>query len=904
MRNATCLTLALLALGAVPAFSAPQEGGVSREQQALSDEQSLIVRKLARLRASMDRLAERYEAEGRSHAARLLREALVHLDERQKARASKTLDELMSEAESGLTAGQVVQAIEDQKAIVADLERLLSILMDRPDLDQLQNELEKLKQFTKALRGLSQEEQELRDQIEKLKQASKNAAQKSLEQSLSQLSQQQAELLRENEREARDSGALQLEALEARLTELLEDQTTDVAVAESWRPETHRELSELLAPLEASRTDSARAARLQAAAERARQLSQAAAPGADPEALQRALTEAEAAAEREERHARAGNDPAAAEAAEALRAAAAAAREGKTDELEQTAAALEQSAAEHRAAADEARAAAASEAQSLEEASPELQAALEKAAEQGDAASTAEALAALRRELNEQRFLGQALAASQKKNAERAEQLAESLERAELKDGDTEAAAEALERAKEAMESASQMAAENAASDSAEAAQTGREALEAALQALAKGRESRAQSSAGELAERQQQLAEQTAGLEQSASEASLSPEAKQAVQEQLDAASEAMQEASEALQSGQRSEAASKQREAMEALDEAARESDAGTQPQDQAAREQAEQLAKAQKEVEKRLYEFRKAYEESNRETPLPSLESAEQSARQSGEELQQGDLESAEEKAKDAQREIEEALDQLDEEERQYQRLRDEELLFQIAEEVVGMIETHAQLTADTIEVDQSRTPGERATRAQKLRLRKISRAVQALADRSSELRTAIAEEGSTVFAELFQRIEDDLVRIARSTGEIGGYQSGAAVQARFDDVERDLRWLLESLEEEKNRREQEDSQGGEQPSGPQEEPENRLVPDSAELKLLSRMEGEVLDSLDELLVLYPELAEGGEIDPLLREEISRLAQRHRRTSELFSTFRERLGLPDPEADSGAQ
>ncbi|MCA8980947.1 MAG: hypothetical protein KDC14_13045, partial [Planctomycetes bacterium] len=307
---------------------------------------------------------------------------------------------------------------------------------------------------------------------------------------------------------------------------------------------------------------------------------------------------------------------------------------------------------------------------------------------------------------------------------------------------------------------------------------------------------------------------------------------------------------------------------------------------------------------EVERRLYEFRRAYEESRQDQPLPSLESAQQSARQSGEQLEQGNLDEAEQKAEEAQRRIEEALDQLDEEEQQYQRLRDEELLFQIAEEVVGMIETHGRLSAETLEVDESRVPGERATRAQKLRLRKISREVQALADRSAELRAAIAKEGSTVFAELFQRIEDDLVRISRASGEIGGYQSGATVQARFDDVGRDLRWLLESLEEEKSRREQEESQQGGQQGGEPGEPENRLVPDAAELKLLQRMEGEVLDSLDELLVLYPELAEGGEIDPLLREEISRLAQRHRRTSELFSSFRERLGLPDPESGSGAQ
>lgn len=906
MRITRYLILAILACCSTHAIATPQDGGVSREQQALSDEQALIVRKLARLRASMDRLAERYETEGRSHAARLLREALVHLDERQKQRASKTLDELMSEAESGLTAGQVVQAIEDQKAIVHDLERLLSILMDRPDLEKLQNELQQLKEFTKQLRGLSQEEQQLREQIDQLQQDSKNDAQRGLEQSIAQLSQAQAKLLRENEREARESGALQLEAIEARLQQLHDDQSTDLAVAHSWKPETREALAALLAPLEASRTESARADRLQAAAERIAALSRASQPGADPEAKQRALTELEASAEREERHARASGDPAAQEAANALRQAAQAARnENSVTALDQAVKALEQAAAQRTADAAATRSEAAARAEALESASPELQAALEKAAKQNDAASTAEALAQLRRELNEQRYLGQALAASQQQNAERAKQLAESLNRAAQKNESTEATSAALERAKQAMEQASQAAAENSATNAAQAAEAAQQALEAAMQSLSQARQAQSESSAGALAEQQQQLAEQTQALKQTASEASLNAEAKQSVQEQLQKAAGAMQKASESLQSGKRSEAAAKQREAMQALDQAARESDAGTQPQDREMQDRAEQLAQAQKEVERRLYEFRRAYEESQREAPLPSLQSAEQKARESGESLEQGDLDHAELRAEEAQREIEEALDQLDEEEQQYQRLRDEELLFQIAEEVTGMIETHGQLSAETLEVEESRTPGERASRAQKLRLRKISRDVQALADRSAELRTAIAAEGSTVFAELFRRIEDDLIRIAKATGEVGGYQSGAVVQARFDDVGRDLRWLLESLEAEKNRREQEDAQSGSnQPSPPQEEPENRLVPDAAELKLLQRMEGEVLDSLDELLVLYPELAEAASIDPLLREEISRLAQRHRRTSDLFSSFRERLGLPDPTTGSGAQ
>lgn len=894
-------TLLLLALAAPAVSAAPQEG-VTREQQALSDEQALIVRKLARLRASMLRLAERYETEGRAHAARLLRDALVHLDERNSARASKTLDELMSEAESGLGSGQVVQAIEDQKAVVAELERLLSILMDRPDLDRLQSELETLQRLRADLGGLANEEREISRAIEALREAAKNDAQRALEAGLDELAQEQAQLLAENERGARESGAMQREALEARLRELLADQETDVTVAESWRPEAREALEEWLAPLEAARAESSREERLAAAAARLRALEDASREDAEEGALDAALQAAEAAAQREERHARAGADPAARQAAEALREAVEAAKSGDASAASEQAEALERAARNHRERADDAREGLAAAAAESEHASEDLREALARAAESGDAEATAEALAALRRALDEQRFLGQALAGSQDQNAERAERIAEGLERAE----GSEESSQALQQAAEAMREAARAAAERDAESTSNAAERAREALERAAAAMESSRRESAQGSEGSeaLAEAQRRLGERAAGLEQQSSQASLSQEARRDVEEQLDAAREAMERAAEALEEGRRGDAAAEQREAMSALQEAARESRAGTQPDSEEMRREAAELAERQREVEQRLYEFRKAYEESQRETPLPSLERAEQNARQSGQELDQGDLDQAEREAERAEREIEEALDQLAEEERQYQRLRDEELLFQIAEEVALMIETHEALTTEITELDAERTPGDRASRAQKLRLRKASREVQALADRAGELRQAISSEGSTVFAELFQRIEDDLVRISTATGEVGGYQSGPRVQALLDDVGRDLVWLLESLEEEKDRRQQEEAQqqGGQQ--GPQQPSENRLVPDAAELKLLTRMEGEVLDSLDELLVLYPELAEGGEIDPLLLEEISRLAQRHRRTTELFGSFRERLGLPDPDAVRDSQ
>jgi hypothetical protein len=49
------------------------------------------------------------------------------------------------------------------------------------------------------------------------------------------------------------------------------------------------------------------------------------------------------------------------------------------------------------------------------------------------------------------------------------------------------------------------------------------------------------------------------------------------------------------------------------------------------------------------------------------------------------------------------------------------------------------------------------------------------------------------------------------------------------------------------------------------------------------------------------MHPEVEQGGELDPLLYEDLQRLAWRHQRTSDLFEKFRRRLGIPDPESDN---
>jgi hypothetical protein len=183
---------------------------------------------------------------------------------------------------------------------------------------------------------------------------------------------------------------------------------------------------------------------------------------------------------------------------------------------------------------------------------------------------------------------------------------------------------------------------------------------------------------------------------------------------------------------------------------------------------------------------------------------------------------------------------------------------------------------------------------------LRLRRVAKDEAGLAARSGELAAALAAEGSLVFENALKGIQQDLERIARDLDETGDYQTGSRVQALQQDVDEAAQWLLDALKAERDRRQQEQQQqSGQNQQDQNGDAKNRLVPDSAELKLLARMEVEIVDRLNEMLALYPELA-AKDVDPLVLEDIQRLAERHERATKLFAKLRERLGLPDPSGD----
>jgi hypothetical protein len=443
------------------------------------------------------------------------------------------------------------------------------------------------------------------------------------------------------------------------------------------------------------------------------------------------------------------------------------------------------------------------------------------------------------------------------------------------------------------MREASRAARGEEAPAAARAAAEAEAELERAREGLARAREEgRAkEASTAPLAGEQRELAERAAQARDDASRAELAEDSGAEARRALEEARQAMERAAGELEAGKSASAAGSQRQAVEALQRAQSAASGGVRPSSDAQRKEAGELAEEQRQVEKELLDLATRERERKDSKAAPSLERAGASAEQASGALDEGDLEEAEEQEERVQKEVQEAIRQLNEEEESYQRLRQEELLFRIAEEVATLLEGHRKAMEETRAVDSAREPGQRPSRAQRLALRRISKEEGALAARSGEIAVAIGAEESVVFAQMMHEVRQDLERIARDLDESGDYQTGSRVQALQQDAEESITWVLEALKQEQRDRQRQAQEQQQGQQGEQGQNRPRLVPDVAELKLLRRMEVETLDRLDQLLLLQPEGDDLG--------DVQRLAERHERTSELFKQFRERLGIPEPEA-----
>ncbi len=946
-RTASLVLTAATVWAAVAPPTAAQDGETNREIHGIAQEQDQLLRQMRRLRGTMEVLLQRLEAEGRTRTAELLRDAITMLDQRTTPETEEnplTIEERMERARETLRSGQLVQSLENQRGLVDELERLLSILLDRKNLEALDDKIEELRALQESIKALANRESELREKTAELRNDAANATQKALEKELGELISRERELLAENETIGRETGTLELEQLEAELARLLRDQNTDAAVLDAWNPQEARMLEGVRQDLARAQRDEARAARLDSAADELQRARRA----STPESTERSLEALEAAAERAELHRDASGDAAAKQTAEALRRAAEAlkralaeAQAGNENEdgeqgdaspansavpealgeaMRSDAEALAAEAEAARAAAAKARAAAKAALDELPdpntaagEAAASVNEALEdaelSAAEGNDAdakRATDDAASRLEAALRDLAMLGAALSSSQEKQAERTERVERGL--ATMPQAETEAGAEAqasLDRAAEAMRASAEAARTNQAEAAQAEARKAEQALAEAQASLgaARSQAAEAQAKGAEaLAQAQAELAQAAGQASEKVESGSMSEAAQAETKTALEKAQQAMERAQKELEEGRSASAASSQREAMQELREALSSANEGVAPESAEDRAQAEELAREQEEIREELLDLARRIRERENASPMPDLERANDAAEEAKESLEQGQLSQAEQKEREVEQELKQIKSKLEEEEDQYQKLRDEEKLFRIAEETQALIEAHREQMQELIELDALRQAGSPPSRAQKLRLRRISREEESLGHRALEMSTAIVEEGALVAGQLFANAADDLDRIATALSDAGDYETGARTQALQRDVDEAFVWMLDALQEEQARRQEEDKKKEEQGEQPPQEGENKdsLIPDTAELKLLRRMEISLQDDVLLILQLNPDLADTPpeDVDRHILRDISRLALRHERITENFSAMRRRIGIPEPE------
>ena len=363
MRAAIAALVLSLPLASAPAAAIPVQagGGSSRERSGLAEDQALLQRQLARLRQTMEILAARFEAEGRAHAAKLLREGLTHLGDRAGEQGAKTLDELMGGSKSSLESGQTIQAVETQEAAVKSLEKLYAILTDRQGLDDLDKSLDELRKIQKDLSALADREKDLREKTGALGNRATSPERKALQEGIRKAIEAERSLLARTETRARESGEMEIESIARELEALAERQATDAAVLESWKPEERAPLEAASPEIAASQEAASTAQRL---AQAARELRSASIAARDPKnelaPVARGLESAAEREERRERAAAAAANPNETRASKALRAGASAVdgaqptpegRASAARALDDQAAALEKAAEEALAAA-------------------------------------------------------------------------------------------------------------------------------------------------------------------------------------------------------------------------------------------------------------------------------------------------------------------------------------------------------------------------------------------------------------------------------------------------------------------------------------------------------------------------------------------------------------------------
>lgn len=915
------------ASGTLPSVAAQQDS------ELILRDQAEILRKANRLKDLMTRLLQRYQQEGREQQAGLLQQGLAHLE------ASGILEETAS-VHNSLDTGKYADALRQQKEIVADLEVLLDILLDRQSVQNLQKEIEATENMLATASALLRRQQQLQRQTVDIGEGQATEAEQDIATQLADLIRRQRREARENQRQA----GLRLPTLEAALhslEQLLRQQQeleakTEANLAGEQDLTLRREMFRL-GELEQRQRDvneqQRRTRDLRRLADGSRAL-RAAQDAGDPDRLDRQtarlearLTASAANADQElaeKLHALADRIAAlrataqTAERHAALRKLAQdvadiAEQEGsridraRNKEQRSLIEAVGQAARDYREQSEQKSGATRfAGAKALETAIEDIQ--RSTGAEQED--DLERAMAASARAL---RRLAEARRAMRRANPEagelaremasKADQTSRDLRNSPAGESAEERAAQALDRAQESLRKLGesiqddQSGGEPLQSESAHRhLQRSRQQLEQArddLQAaLGEAQSGRTQALA-RASDRQQQLAKES----QAASEAieaaqqggQLNSQQSDRAQENLDKAQQAMQEAASSLERGHQSRASAQQEQAADSL-EKAQESLQRNRSLSDEDRQQLRELASQQEELRREIIELAELAKERNNRQAEDALKEAAQAADRARQQLSDDDPAEAEEQQQQVSEKLEQAQEALEEERDRYMDLRQEELLFRIKDELQQFLEKQQPITLATGEAGKKLAAGRRLTRLVRRRLNQLGEQEQELADKLKFIKEALSEENVIVYSHVIETNEQDLRSISRrlsgSRPDPGEYT--ALLQ---HDVEERTTKLIEALKREQQRREQQQQQQQQPGENKFDNQRQRLVPIVAELKMLKELEQEMLIRTN----ITDRLLSSAANDDITDQELAmteQLANQHNALTGIFTRVRAQL------------
>ncbi|MCA8943383.1 MAG: hypothetical protein KDB80_12540 [Planctomycetes bacterium] len=897
--------------------------------ERITREQDEVLRKVERLRQLMTRLLERYDRDGKSEQAELLRRGLSHLEQSQLFKAASSI-------QTELDNGALDDVVRDQAAVVTGLEQLLDILLDRQSLENLDQQIEATQAMIARADELLRRQRELRDQANDARDSRQSNTERNLLEELRTLATEQRAESEETERQA----GLRMPTLESALSRIQQLIGSQAALEEAARSQLagerpasaergfelgalENEQRELMAGRDAAR-DLERVAsaandleeavrnddaeRVQEAHDRlrARLESQTANPDASPATRVKfgeQLTRLEGTSARPSDEAARKEllDAASAvrESAEGAAKSASAALDRKQQELAERS---RREAEQHRADGEE-ESRPDSVGRGLEQAAEAMDSAL-NAGEEGDSQRVMSETSSALRRLAEARRAHRDANPTARKRAERmaagADETARDLRDSRLA-GDAELqAANALESAEQALRSVGQQlgsdeegsranseSVESGLQASSEALQSALEAIQSAMNDATAGRSE----SLDAARDRQRELRERAATAKQQIEDAEragdLSPEQARAANESVDSAMKSMERAEQQLESGQPSHASGSQSNAADALDQAQRGIERNRPLSDQE-RERLKEVAEQQKQLEEDIIQLAKLAQERENRRAQNALEEAAQSASRAAEELEAGEPQEADEQQQRAEDKLEEARQELERERDRYMDLRQEELLFKIASELQQFLDSQLELTAATEDAGKQLEEHGRLSRPARRQLNQVAEQESELAARLDFILQALVEEGVLVFSHAISSNVEDLEQvISRLSGRRP--DPGPFTVLLQKDVEDRTRKLIEALQREQQRREEQRQQGqqNENQFGQQKEP---LVPVLAELKMLRQMEEDMQARTRELDRL---LATGGdEVSDFDIAMSERIAHQHGAITELFQQIKARI------------